>query len=75
MKALRLISAGAPLVLADVPVPALPGVRTVGDLQVGFKWIGGVIEPGQDTAGKPRRAVEIEPLDIAFEGDTLNIRA
>jgi phosphoribosylaminoimidazole (AIR) synthetase len=38
-------------------------------------WIGGVIEPGQDAAGKPRRAVEIEPLGIAFEGDTLNIRA
>ena len=41
----------------------------------GQLWIGGVIEPGQDAAGKPRRAVEIEPLGIAFEGDTLNIRA
>lgn len=37
-------------------------------------WIGGVIEPGFDAAGKPRRAVEIEPLGIAFEGDTLQIR-
>jgi phosphoribosylformylglycinamidine cyclo-ligase len=38
-------------------------------------WIGGVIERGTDRDGKARRAVEIEPLGIAFEGDTLQIRA
>ena len=38
--------------------------------QVGMPaWIGGVIEPGGQ-----RRAVEIEPLGIVFEGDTLKIR-
>ena len=37
-------------------------------------WIGGVIEQGKTSAGEPRRAVEIEPLNIAFEGDTLKIR-
>ncbi|WP_254507111.1 AIR synthase related protein [Anatilimnocola floriformis] len=44
--------------------------------QVGLPaWIGGVIEQGTDAAGKPRRAVEIEQLGIAFEGDSLQIRA
>lgn len=37
-------------------------------------WIGGVIEPGAVGPNGPRRAVEIEPLGIVFEGDTLKIR-